>query len=51
VWTVTIDQTIESAVTLGILVLVRTFLRFSLEIEMDGTVPWRRAGSERPMAA
>ena len=45
VLTVTIDQTIESAVTLGIIVLVRTFLSFSLEIEMDGTVPWRRARS------
>ena len=51
VLTVTIDQTIESAVTLGIIVLVRTFLSFSLEIEMDGTVPWRRARSERQMAA
>jgi uncharacterized membrane protein len=51
VLTVTIDQTIESAVTLGIIVLVRTFLSFSLEIEMDGTVPWRRARSERQAAA
>jgi uncharacterized membrane protein len=51
VLTVTIDQTIESAVTLGIIVLVRTFLSFSLEIEMDGTVPWRRTRAERQMAA
>ena len=28
--------------TLGIIVLVRTFLSFSLEIELDGVVPWRR---------
>jgi len=42
VLTVTIDQTIESAATLGIIVLVRTFLSFSLEIELEGTVPWRR---------
>ena len=40
--TITIDQTIESAVTLGIVVLVRTFLSFSLEIELEGTLPWRR---------
>ena len=40
--TVTIDATIEGATTLGIIVLVRTFLSFSLEIELDGVVPWRR---------
>ncbi len=42
VLTVAIDSTVESAVTLGIIVLVRTFLSFSLEIELDGVVPWRR---------
>jgi uncharacterized membrane protein len=42
VLTVTIERTIESALTLGIIVLVRTFLSFSLEIELEGTVPWRR---------
>jgi uncharacterized membrane protein len=47
VQTVTIDPTIESAATLGIIVLVRTFLSFSLEIELDGVVPWRRRQSER----
>jgi uncharacterized membrane protein len=40
--TVTIESTIESAVSLGIIVLVRTFLSFSLEIELDGVAPWRR---------
>ncbi len=42
VLTVTIDQTIESALTLGVIVLVRTFLSISLEIELEGVVPWRR---------
>lgn len=42
VLTVAIDQTIESAFTLGVIVLVRTFLSFSLEIELEGVVPWRR---------
>jgi uncharacterized membrane protein len=42
VLTVAIDQTIESALTLGLIVLVRTFLSFSLEIELEGVVPWRR---------
>ncbi len=42
VQTVTVDPTLESAATLGIIVLVRTFLSFSLEIELEGVLPWRR---------
>jgi uncharacterized membrane protein len=45
VQTITIDPTLESAGTLGIIVLVRTFLSFSLEIELEGVVPWRRRAS------
>jgi uncharacterized membrane protein len=41
--TITLDATVESALVLGIIVLVRTFLSFSLEIELEGTPPWRRA--------
>jgi uncharacterized membrane protein len=54
--TITIDPTLESAGTLGIIVLVRTFLSFSLEIELEGIVPWRRwqkavaPTTERPAA-
>jgi uncharacterized membrane protein len=40
--TITIDPTLESAAVLGLIVLVRTFLSFSLEIELEGIVPWRR---------
>ena len=43
--TITIDSTIESAVILGIIVLVRTFLSFSIEIELEGVPPWRRRAS------
>jgi uncharacterized membrane protein len=43
VLTITIEPTAESALVLGIIVLVRTFLSFSLEIELEGVVPWRRA--------
>jgi uncharacterized membrane protein len=46
VLTVAIDSTLESAATLGLIVLVRTFLSFSLEIELDGVVPWRRRAVE-----
>ena len=49
VQTITIDATIESALTLALIVLVRTFLSFSLEIELEGVVPWhrRRRASDR----
>jgi uncharacterized membrane protein len=43
VLTITVDATVESALTLGLVVLVRTFLSFSLEIELEGALPWRRA--------
>jgi uncharacterized membrane protein len=43
VQTVTVEQTIQSAVTLALIVLVRMFLSFALAIELDGTLPWRRA--------
>jgi uncharacterized membrane protein len=42
VLTITVDQTLESALTLGLVVLVRTFLSLSLEVELDGELPWRR---------
>ena len=51
VLTITVESTVESAVTLGLIVLVRTFLSFSLEIELEGTLPWRRdSTASRPAA-
>jgi uncharacterized membrane protein len=40
--TITVTPTLESALTLGIIVLVRTLLTLSLEIELEGVLPWRR---------
>jgi uncharacterized membrane protein len=40
--TITVDLTLLNATTLGVIVLVRTFLSFSLEIELEGVPPWRR---------
>lgn len=48
--TVTIEPSIETAVLLGTIVLVRTFLSFSLEIELEGVLPWKRAEFLRTMA-
>jgi uncharacterized membrane protein len=40
--TVAVDPTWENVLVLGLIVLIRTFLSFSLEVEMDGVWPWRR---------
>ena len=47
VLTITIEPTVESAISLGLIVLVRTFLSFSLEIELEGTLPWRRNATKQ----
>jgi uncharacterized membrane protein len=41
--TIAVDPTLDNLLGLGLLVLIRTFLSFSLEIELDGVVPWRKA--------
>jgi uncharacterized membrane protein len=43
--TIAVATTVENVAILGLIVLIRTFLSFSLEIEIDGTLPWRRAAS------
>ena len=48
VLTITVDPTLESAVALGLIVLVRTVLSFSLEVELEGTLPWRKAARSEP---
>ena len=40
--TVTAPLTWESVGLLGLIVLIRTFLSFSLETEIEGEWPWRR---------
>jgi uncharacterized membrane protein len=41
--TVAVEPTLENVVILGAIVLIRTVLSFSLEIEIEGVAPWRRA--------
>jgi uncharacterized membrane protein len=41
--TVAVAPTLENVAILGLIVLIRTFLSFSLEIEIEGVAPWRRA--------
>lgn len=41
--TITSKPSIEDAVILGLIVLIRTVLSLSISIEVEGVLPWRRA--------
>jgi len=41
--TITSKPSLEDAVILGLIVLIRTVLSLSIQIEIDGVLPWRRA--------
>jgi uncharacterized membrane protein len=41
--TVAVSPTLQSVTVLGAIVLIRTVLSFSLETEIEGVAPWRRA--------
>ncbi len=43
--TVVVAPTFENVASLGLIVLIRTVLSFSLETEIEGVVPWRRAAT------
>ena len=40
--TIVVDPSLESVGVLGIIVLIRIVLSFSLEVEIDGAWPWNR---------
>ena len=42
VHTVAIDPTLDSLAVLAGIVFIRTFLSFSLEVELEGRWPWQR---------
>jgi uncharacterized membrane protein len=48
--TVAVDPTLQSLAVLAGIVLIRTFLSFSLEVEIEGRWPWRRGESAREAA-
>jgi uncharacterized membrane protein len=41
--TVAVSPTLQSVGVLGLIVLIRTFLSFSLQTEIEGVPPWRQA--------
>lgn len=44
--TVAVEPSIENLTVLGLIVLVRTFLSISLQVEIEGCLPWRRHAVE-----
>lgn len=51
--TVAVDPTFQSVGVLGLIVVIRTFLSWSLELEMSGRWPWQKRpalGDEDPAA-
>lgn len=44
--TITVDQTIQGAAVLAIIVLIRILLNLTLELEIEGRWPWQQG--ERP---
>lgn len=48
--TVAVEPTVENLAVLGLIVLIRTFLSFALEIEISGRFPWRRTPGGDPHA-
>ena len=45
--TVAVRPTLESVAVLAGIVLIRTFLSFSLELEIEGRWPWQRKRGEK----
>jgi len=41
--TVLVSPTLTNVAILGLIVLIRTFLSYSLEIEIHGHLPWRKS--------
>ncbi len=49
--TVALEPTLTNVAILGVLVLVRTFLSWSLVVEIEGRWPWRSADAAEKAAA
>jgi uncharacterized membrane protein len=45
--TVVVAPTIQNVLVLGLIVLIRTFLSLSLQLEIEGKLPWRRQASDK----
>ena len=45
--TVVTEPTMDRVLALGVIVLIRTFLSFSIELEIEGKFPWQRESHEK----
>jgi uncharacterized membrane protein len=45
--TVVVAPTLQNVIVLGIIVLIRTFLSLSLQLEIEGKLPWRREAARQ----
>ncbi len=46
--TVVTEPTLQGVMVLGIIVLIRTFLSLSLQVELEGRFPWQKENSAVP---
>ncbi|MGI4733107.1 MAG: DUF1622 domain-containing protein [Janthinobacterium lividum] len=46
--TAAVEPTVRSVVVLAGIVLIRTLLSFSLDVEIDGRWPWQKPSAEDP---
>lgn len=44
--TVAVSPTLQNLAVLGLIVLIRTFLSFSLQLEVDGRWPWQHRSNK-----
>ena len=49
--TIALDSSVQSVLSLGLLVVIRTFLSWSLILEVEGRWPWQREEPRAPKAA
>jgi uncharacterized membrane protein len=48
--TVAVSPTLASVTVLGVIVVIRTFLSMSLQLELEGRWPWQRTEPKPPKA-
>jgi len=48
--TIAVEPTLDNLYVLGLLVVIRTFLSWSLDVELEGRWPWQRAKSDAGVA-
>jgi uncharacterized membrane protein len=48
--TVVVDPTLDSVIVLGLIILIRTFLSFTLHLEVEHRWPWQHTAAEEAAA-